>query len=62
MTISISYSLIIGLIRVLTQAARAQQSSPLQLPAATTTQGAVFRLGISPRCQSSRFSSWFETR
>jgi len=35
MTTSITYSLIIGLISVLTQAARGQQSSPVRLPAAT---------------------------
>jgi hypothetical protein len=35
MPTSISYSLIIGLISVLTQAARGQQSGPVQLPAAT---------------------------
>jgi hypothetical protein len=35
MTPGISYSLIIGLISVLTRAARGQQSGPVQLPAAT---------------------------
>ena len=35
MTTSISHSLIIGLISVLTQAARGLQSGPVQLPAAT---------------------------
>jgi hypothetical protein len=38
MTTRISYSLIIGLISVLTQAARGQQSGPAQLPAATISE------------------------
>jgi hypothetical protein len=47
MTTSISYSLIIGLINVLTQTAREQQSGPVQLPAATIA--AYPRGGISSR-------------
>ena len=38
MTTSVSYSLIIGLISVLIQAARGQQSGPVQLPAATIAE------------------------
>ena len=40
-----SYSLIIGLISVLTQAARGQQSGPVQLPAATIAEEPLKRSG-----------------
>jgi hypothetical protein len=45
MTTSISYSLILGLISVLTQAARGQQSGPVQLPAATIAEEPPKSLG-----------------
>ena len=65
MTTSINYSLIIGLISVLTQAARGQQSGPVQLPPATIRSlpkgryfVSVFRLDVKVNV----FSSWFATR
>ena len=45
MTTRISYSLIIGLISVLAQAARGQQSGPVQLPAATIAEEPQKRSG-----------------
>jgi len=47
MTTSISYSLIIGLISVLTQAARGQQSGPVQPPPATMVEESQRRAGVS---------------
>jgi hypothetical protein len=47
MTTSISYLLIIGLISVLTQAARGQQSGAVQLPAATITEESPKTRGTS---------------